>query len=162
MNLYCTSCHALHKFTATDVERIVYTLQGQLLTAAIDLEQHNTNVYMPTDEPDCLKAVLQSSTSIEEYGEHVDATVDVRRAMQAVSVVGLTNTERALLTVIARFPGCTTSIVSSESDVPVSSDQAGKLLERLRRRGLVAPMAGTYELTDRGHTVLTFVSKGAA
>lgn len=75
MRLYCHSCNETHRFTAGEVERIVYTLQGELGDWALGglqkVEHHE-------DATRCLKGLLSASHDIEEYGEYTEAGVACR------------------------------------------------------------------------------------
>lgn len=75
MILYCHACNEAHQLTNGEVERIVYTLQGELGDYAIgglpQLEDHE-------DAQRCLRSWLAASHDIEEYGEFTEAGVACR------------------------------------------------------------------------------------
>lgn len=79
MTIYCQRCDRTHRFTAGDVERMLYTLQGALH----DAKQEPDALKYLDERGDCLKDVLRSSHHIEEYLEHTTACVDARRQMSA-------------------------------------------------------------------------------
>jgi hypothetical protein len=75
MILYCHFCNETHQFSNGEVERIVYTLQGELGDYAIGgmplVEQHE-------EAQRCLRSWLSASHDIEEYGEFAEAGVACR------------------------------------------------------------------------------------
>lgn len=73
MRLFCTSCNENHSFTAREVERIVYALQGAVLVAA------DREVGWAEETPDCVKITLANSWDVEAFEEWTQANVNYRR-----------------------------------------------------------------------------------
>lgn len=83
MNLWCEACSCLHHFTDSELERVIYTLQGDLLdTTLIARQKHNEQEVEAMDvELACLKDVLDLSHDIEGYAEHVHGSIDCRKRL---------------------------------------------------------------------------------
>lgn len=80
MKLYCDCHDAVHTFTAGQVELIVYSLT--CATAAAQCEPDGDRIDAGKDAMDnmpCSLDYLDMATSIEGFGEVVEAWVDARR-----------------------------------------------------------------------------------
>lgn len=84
MNLYCWPHRTVHEFTLKDVEKIVYALGVEAITAyqsgfddgSADVEPIPTR--LPEDPPQCLLEVLRGADDIEVYAEHVEQGIECR------------------------------------------------------------------------------------
>lgn len=74
MNIYCFSCHCLHKFTNGEAERVVYSLLAAVSDATISREESG----IPEDHVPCLKDVWDDSHDPEGYLEWTDALKENR------------------------------------------------------------------------------------
>lgn len=78
MILFCEPCNKCHAVTAGEVERMVYTYQGELL----DAENSGVNKHAKTW---CILEVLSSSYSPECYLEHAQALLECRQAETSIA-----------------------------------------------------------------------------
>jgi hypothetical protein len=80
MTLWCAACGMAHKLTAGSVERIVYTLDAQVLDERTkDFDREDEGLDPMLVDPTCLLTVLASSWSSEGYAEWVENPVLQRR-----------------------------------------------------------------------------------
>lgn len=82
MKLYCTDCNATHDFSAGEIERIVYALQGDLADALMKADGLPWEG-LPEESLECLESVLGGSYDSEVYQEWTQAHVERRRADEA-------------------------------------------------------------------------------
>ncbi|MBJ7469691.1 MAG: hypothetical protein JHD16_00235 [Solirubrobacteraceae bacterium] len=82
MKLYCAGCNAVHKFTAGEVEQIVYALQAaeaDQRTETNGPQRHDAGKDSMGQET-CLKIALDwAGTGSEVYPEYVQNLVENRR-----------------------------------------------------------------------------------
>lgn len=82
MYLHCDRHNDTHLFTASELERVVYAMSCALAIA----ETENDPECRPNAGEDafqnfpCLKEMLSAANCIEMYAEHVDGSVEARRA----------------------------------------------------------------------------------
>lgn len=69
MKLYCYKCCAVHEFTGGAIERLVYTLQGQLLDAESELPRYD---FVTMEHFICLSDHYAESLDADGYMEHCD------------------------------------------------------------------------------------------
>ena len=73
MRLWCEHHDATHSYTAADVERIVYTLQGLRVVA-----EDSDPLGVPA-KPLCLEGVIRLSRSAEGFDEYAESLIERRR-----------------------------------------------------------------------------------
>jgi hypothetical protein len=76
MNLYCHACHVNHRFTAGEVERIVYALDATQADKGAEPADPNASGW---HDLECFEVVLRGSHDTEVYYEHVENCVENRR-----------------------------------------------------------------------------------
>jgi hypothetical protein len=85
VHLYCWPCKTVHEFSLQDVERIVYALGAEAITAyEAGFNDGGENfgegerTRLPEDPPQCLREVLRGAVDIEVYAEHVEQGIECR------------------------------------------------------------------------------------
>lgn len=85
MHLYCWPCRATHEFGLQDVEKIVYALGAEAITAYESGFNDGGDNFglgersrMPEDPPQCLREVLRGADDVEVYAEHVEQGIERR------------------------------------------------------------------------------------
>lgn len=71
MNLFCSSCREIHKYTPTDIERLIYALQLAEYDAAISQEDKSRNWL----DLLCLDNVLSLAHDSEGYAEVINESL---------------------------------------------------------------------------------------
>lgn len=87
MNLYCTACNRTHRYTAGEVERIVYALQAaEADERTADVQDRHDAGKDPMVEAHCFNYVLAlAGPGSEMYWEHVENMVENRRLSAATT-----------------------------------------------------------------------------
>lgn len=80
MNIYCFQCGCCHTYTLPEVERILYTMSGLLADMSVDSETIAPGAQAENYLPCLTTDILRASYDSEEYQEHTEQGIALRRA----------------------------------------------------------------------------------